>query len=134
MEAEARPARCRVDDKFDLVAVAVLCGGCDRLGDDGLGVGDAADAREGVDDRPALGEQLCGVGDVLPLASAAQPEVGTGRRHPIGRRGEHLEGTGTHEPFVLLEDLGLDGVTRNGARDERGATVFEVGDGVSAVC
>ncbi len=47
MEAEARPARCRVHDQFDLVAVAVLCGGCDRLGDDGLGVGDVADAGAG---------------------------------------------------------------------------------------
>src|SRR5207248_6825775 len=70
-----------------------------------------------VEHLPLL-PQLLRVSQVLHLAAAAGAEVGTGRRHPLGRRGEHGAGLAAPEVAALVGDLGFDCFSRRRALDE----------------
>ena len=95
---------------------------------------DPAQPAELVGHYLAFQRQLPFVGDVLPLAAAAQtrPEVGAGRRDAVGRRLHDPQQAGARPARLLLDDLDLDGLAGDGVGHEDDLAVV-VADCLAAV-
>ncbi len=104
------------EGEFELVAVELRPGRPQARGD--LGQGDLADAGQLVAHLIGLEAQLLPVGQVLPLAAAADAEMLAERLGPQGRFLHIADHEPLHEAAAFGADLHVDHVTRHGQRHE----------------
>ncbi len=102
--------------KFELVAVVARLG----RGQTGanLGQGHLADARQLIAHLLGLEAQLLLVGQVLPLTSAADPEMGAEGLRAQGRTLHIAHHIPLHEAAALLANLHIHHIPRNGHRNK----------------
>ena len=99
-----------------VIPVAVLLRRRDRVRD--RNVFQTAHPGQGIHHQVALHGQLAAVGQMLPLATGAIAVVGTGRRHPVRRRLQHLHGVGGGVAPVDPHHLRHHGLTGYTAENE----------------
>ena len=104
------------EGEFELVAVELRAGRPQAGGN--LGQFDLADARELVAHLLALEAQLLVVGQVLPLAAAADTEVFAEGLHTQRRAAHVADHVTLHVAAALGPNLDVDHVARYGHRDE----------------
>ena len=104
------------EGEFEFVAVELRLGRAEAGRD--LRQLDLADARQLVADLIGLEAQLLPVGQVLPLAAAADAEMLAERLGPQGRFLHIADHEALHEAAAFGADLHVDHVARNGQRNE----------------
>ena len=93
-----------------------------------------ADALERIDDALSFGCELQPVGDVLPGAAAALPEVGTGGLDAVGGGLHDLGEARPYEAAVILGDLDRRNIAGAPAGHESRASIREATDRLTTVC
>ncbi len=87
-------------------------------------------ARQVVTHLLRLVKQLFIIGQVLPPAASADPEMPAGRLSPVGRWRDNLQGHTLHIPLLFFRDPDINHIARDHSGYEEDH-VINPGDGIA---